>query len=243
VGGGQSNTASGDTSTVGGGQSNTASGYISTVGGGENNSASNQYATVAGGVNNTASANYATVAGGQSNTASFDNATVGGGTSNTASGYNATVAGGAQGLADREGMVAHASGKFSVQGDAQAVEFVARNTTTGATPSILYLDGASSYFAVTNNSILSGVLTISGFSTTGNKVGLYQRSLLIQNVGGVTTLAHVSTISTDHETDATWNVTITADNTNDSLQILCLGSVTDTVRWVAVFRGLQILMP
>jgi hypothetical protein len=153
------------------------------------------------------------------------------------------VGGGIDALADRHGMFAHSSGQFSVQGDAQAVEFVARNTTTGATPSILYLDGASSYFTVTNNSILSGVLTISGFSTTGTKVGLYQRSLLIQNVGGVTTLAHVSTISTDHETDATWSVTITADNTNDSLQILCLGSVADTVRWVAVFRGLQILMP
>jgi hypothetical protein len=140
-------------------------------------------------------------------------------------------------------MFAHASGQFSKQGDAQAVEFVARNTTAGVTPAVLFLDGASTRFTVTNNSILSGILTISGFNTTGTKNAVYQRSVLIQNVGGTTTLPHVSTISTDHETDATWAVTITADNATDSLNISCLGSLLDTVRWVAVFRGLQILMP
>jgi hypothetical protein len=183
------------------------------------------------------------VGGGNSNTASGQYATVGGGNTNTASANYATVAGGLSGLADRYGMFAHASGQFSAQGDAQAVEFVARNTTTGATTAVLFLGGSSVRFTVSNNSILSGILTISGFNSTGTKVGLYQRSLLIQNVGGTTTLPHVSTISTDHETDATWNVTITADNATDSLNIACLGSAGDTVRWVAVFRGLQILMP
>jgi hypothetical protein len=196
-----------------------------------------------GGYLNTASAYYATVGGGFNNTGSGSSSTVAGGGNNTASGLYATIAGGGSALADRYGMVAHASGAFSEQGDSQAVEFVARNTTSGVTPAVLFLDGASTRFTVTNNSILSGILTISGFNTTGTKNAVYQRSVLIQNVGGVTTLPHVSTISTDHETDATWNVTITADNTNDSLQILCLGSVADTVRWVAVFRGLQILMP
>jgi hypothetical protein len=140
-------------------------------------------------------------------------------------------------------MFAHASGQFSKQGDAQAVEFVARNTTVGATSSVLFLDGSSTVFGVSNNSLLSGILTISGFNTTGAKVGLYQRSVSIKNVGGTTTLVHSSTISTDHEDDATWAVTITADNATDSLNISCTGSASDTVRWVAVFRGLQILMP
>jgi hypothetical protein len=183
------------------------------------------------------------VGGGKSNTASADYATVAGGGDNTASADYATVAGGVSGLADRYGMVAHASGPFTAQGDAQAVEFVARNETVGATSSVLLLDGSFTRFTVTNNSLLSGILTISGFSTDGAKVGIYQRSVSIKNVGGTTTLVHSSTISTDHEDDATWAVTITADNTNDALNISCTGSVGDTVRWVAVFRGLQILMP
>jgi hypothetical protein len=140
-------------------------------------------------------------------------------------------------------MFAHASGAFSAQGDAQAVEFIARNVTTGTTTQILTLDGSTTRFTIRNNSVLSGICTISGFSTTGAKVGLYQRSISIKNVAGTTTLVHSSTISTDHEDDATWNVTITADDTNDALQILCLGSTGDTVRWVAVFRGLEIAMP
>jgi len=198
---------------------------------------------VAAGQNNNASDNYATVGGGGDNTASAYFSTVGGGHSNTASGEYATVAGGWWALADRYGMASHASGQFSVQGDAQAVEFVARNETVGATSSVLFLDGASTRFTVTNNSLLSGILTISGFNTTGTKNAVYQRSVLITNVGGTTTLAHVSTISTDHETDATWAVSVTADNATSSLNISCLGSAGDTVRWVAVFRGLQILMP
>ena len=205
--------------------------------------ASGDYATVGGGFSNTASAGYATVGGGIDNTAQDDYATVGGGYNNTASGGYSTVGGGFQALADRYGMFAHASGYFSAQGDAQAVEFVARNTTVGATSSVLFLDGSSTVFEVTDNSLLSGILTISGLETTGAKVGLYQRSVSIKNVSGVTTLVHSSTISTDHEDDATWAVTITADDASDSLNISCLGSAGDDVRWVAVFRGLQILMP
>jgi hypothetical protein len=243
VGGGKTNTASYIGSTVGGGYFNTASGQYSTVGGGYQNQGTNFATTVAGGYNNTASANYATVGGGRYNTASSYIATVAGGSNNTASATYATVGGGWNGLADRYGMVAHASGQFSAKGDAQAVEFVARNETVGATSSVLFLDGASTRFTVTNNSLLSGILTISGFNTTGTKNAVYQRSVLITNVGGTTTLAHSSTVSTDHETDATWAIAITADNATDSLNISCTGSAGDTVRWVAVFRGLQILMP
>ena len=261
VGGGTSNTASGYYATVGGGKYNTAGGgynhtvgggsgntasssYGATVGGGEGNNASDVYCTIAGGKTNVASENACAIGGGRDNTASAYYAVVCGGVGNSATGRYSTVIGGQNGLASRYGMVAHASGDFSTQGDAQAVEFVARNSTTGATTAVLFLNGtASNRFTIRNNTVLSGICTISGFSTTGAKVGLYQRSISIKNVAGTTTLVHSSTISTDHEDDATWNVTITADNANDSLEILCLGSAGDTVRWVAVFRGLEIAMP
>ena len=93
VGGGQSNTASGNSSTVGGGEANTASGSNSTVGGGFSNAASGILSTVGGGFDNTASGTTSTVGGGQSNTASGSISTVGGGFFNTASGF-ASWAGG-----------------------------------------------------------------------------------------------------------------------------------------------------
>jgi hypothetical protein len=94
VGGGASNTASGDSSTVSGGQMNTASGTDSTVGGGEMNRASGLAATVGGG---------------SGNTATFPNCTVAGGTLNAAGGFAATVPGGFQNAA--EGSYSFAAGR------------------------------------------------------------------------------------------------------------------------------------
>ena len=64
---GQSNTASGNISTVGGGTDNTASGAISTVGGGVDNTASGLFSTVPGGGSNTAGGSYSFAAGRSAN--------------------------------------------------------------------------------------------------------------------------------------------------------------------------------
>jgi hypothetical protein len=63
VGGGASNTANAEFTTVGGGESNTASGRWATVGGGENNSASGLYSAVPGGQLNEASGAFSVAAG------------------------------------------------------------------------------------------------------------------------------------------------------------------------------------
>ena len=111
VGGGRSNTASAQYSTVDGGNGNTAGSYASTVGGGQNNSAGGSRATVGGGQDNTATDFYSTVGGGSDNTASGRISTVGGGQSNTASGFSATVGGG--GLNVTSGISGTISGGWS----------------------------------------------------------------------------------------------------------------------------------
>ena len=113
VGGGYTNTASGNSSTIGGGYTNTASGGASTIGGGSYNSATADAATIAGGgstdpgTGNRATDVGATVGGGYDNQAGNNSgttedawfATVGGGSENAASAQNATIAGGYQNLA------------------------------------------------------------------------------------------------------------------------------------------------
>ncbi len=94
IGGGYYNTASGADATVGGGFINTASGLRATVGGGSANAASGDYAAVGGGGNNVVTATYGTIAGGRNTTVTGDYAAVGGGWDNTASGNLATVSGG-----------------------------------------------------------------------------------------------------------------------------------------------------
>ena len=96
VGGGGDNTAQHEFSTVGGGWRNWVSGYVATVGGGYQNHATGMMATVAGGQDNFARGRSSTVGGGYYNTASGNQATVGGGRINTASGFAATVPGGAE---------------------------------------------------------------------------------------------------------------------------------------------------
>jgi hypothetical protein len=102
IGGGLGNTVpiTGTYATIGGGDSNTASGERATVGGGGTNTASDMYSTVGGGTGNIASDEYSTVGGGTGNTASDMYSTVGGGTGNTAGGFVATVGGGMFNFAD-----------------------------------------------------------------------------------------------------------------------------------------------
>ena len=96
IGGGKRNSIStaGDSATISGGARNSATAAAATVGGGNGNTASGPQATVGGGVSNTASNTHATVGGGTTNTASGGAATVGGGNGNTASGNQVTVGGG-----------------------------------------------------------------------------------------------------------------------------------------------------
>jgi len=76
---GQSNTASGNFSSVSSGISNIASGFYSSVSGGQLNIASGNAASVSGGAINTASSVQSSVSGGASNTASATDSSVAGG--------------------------------------------------------------------------------------------------------------------------------------------------------------------
>jgi hypothetical protein len=93
VSGGDSNTASGDVSSVSGGILNTASGFLAVVSSGSGNMASGPGAAVSGGQLNTASGLLASVSGGTGNTASGDWSVVGGGRNRTAEGEFDWVAG------------------------------------------------------------------------------------------------------------------------------------------------------
>jgi hypothetical protein len=255
VGGGLSNTASDQWATVSGGLFNAASIYGSTVGGGESNTASAGYSTVSGGLSNTASAGYSTVSGGLSNTASGSYSAVGGGSGNTASGGNSTVsggsgnvasgdascAGGVEAVADRRGMCAYASGTFATAGDAQRVDFVLRASTSNATPQTMTSDGSSVRLTIPSGKALFATVAVAGIINGGSKAVHYCRKVAIKNVAGTTALiGAVSTVGTDVEDDAAYDVAITADNTNDALQIDVTGKASETIRWVAHVEGVEI---
>jgi hypothetical protein len=169
------------------------------------------------------------------------------GTYSFAHGYDAyaggtsSVAFGHQVDADRASMFACANGRFAANGDAQSAKFVLRNKTTNNTATTLFLNGSAARLTIPSGKVLSAMCRICGIKSDGSAVANYVRRVVIKNVGGTTSLVgSVETIGTDIEDNASTDVAITADNTNDALQINVTGITAETWRWVAVVEGLEI---
>jgi hypothetical protein len=154
---------------------------------------------------------------------------------------HATFASGEYATANKYGMSARAAGRFAAGGDAQSCAFVLRIKTTDATATTLMLDGSTTRLTITSGKILFADILISGIKSDGTASACYKRKVAIKNVAGTTALVGtVETIGTDIEDNAGTDVAITADNTNDALQINITGIAAETWRWVAVVEGLEI---
>jgi hypothetical protein len=248
--------ASGANSGVASGANNTASGLRAAVAGGQVNVASNQGSSVLAGENNTASgANSAVLAGdfntasgqgsvvsGESNSATATDSAVLGGIFNTASGDLSVVTGGFQGKAYLFGQVAHASGQFANQGDAQASELIYKVATTDATAGVeMFIGPAGQRAAVPVGSSWAFQILLVGRSSAGVDAA-WKAEGLIHNNAGTTAIvggAIVPVVIADG-TGATWGVAanfqVTADNANDSLKLAVTGAALTLIRWVAVVR-------
>lgn len=243
---GTSNTASG-TSAVCLGTSNTSSGNETFTAGNQNSATSNQ--AVAMGFSNTAS-NFTAIAIGRTNTASGSRsialgvtntssaqASVSIGEENNTSGSQSQATG-YRALADRYGMQSRAAGFFSAVGDAQKTNFVLRNKTTNNTATTLFLDGSATRLTIASGKILSGTINILGSRSDGVNVARYSRQFTLKNVSGTTSIVgSVITLGTD-EASAT-SISITADDTNDALNIQVTGISAETWRWVATVEAIE----
>jgi hypothetical protein len=232
-GGTGGNTASGNASTIGGGMINTVLSQYGTIAGGRNNStAAAGGATVGGGIFNSATAAFAVVAGGDNNSASGQESFVGGGALNQATGAHSFVAGGVYGVASHESEFAHASGRFAAAGDAQTSVLVARNETTTAAASELFLDGIGSRATIPTSTTWSFRALVTGKTAAGASAG-YQIVGLIENIGGTTAFVGVPIVTVLGEDAAAWDCVATADNANDALAVTVTGAAATTIRWVA----------
>ena len=146
------------------------------------------------------------------------------------------------GTVDRRNMLAHGSSGnvngFSAR--AQDVQFVLRGRTTSATPSELLIN-AGVYLTIPSNIALFGQVEICAIEETNATEAVhYIRKFAIQNLGGATSLiGSVTTVGTDHESQAGYDVAITADDTSDYLKISVTGDSSKTLRWIAVVRGCE----
>lgn len=242
IGGGEGNAASASHTTIAGGQSNQATAQDCTVGGGQTNVASgNSAATIAGGLSNTASGGSSTIGGGSQNTASAAYATVSGGNSNTASAQASIIPGGLQSVADKHGQLSHAAGMFAAAGDAQVMELIWRNSTTDATPTELFLDGATLRAVMPASSSWVFSIFMVARRSTGT-TSIYKSEGQISNVAGTVAVAGVTTTEMNDGIGlpATPFV-VDADDPNDALRLTITGVAANTIRYVAHGRIVQVI--
>lgn len=240
---GASEIASGFLSVLLGGFGNTASGTGAVAIGGESNKSSGDAATAIGGGSNLVTGKGATAISCTSTTVSGEGAAAVGSQASEASGKYSVIVGGIKVKAERYGESASGSFVFSGQGDAQRIVLNAGAETANATPTPLFLDGpgASERMDVPVGSALAFTAKVFGISTGGTVAGFYIRQGIIRNTAGTTALiGSIQSVGTDIETDVGLNVTITADNTNDALDISVTGIAATDMRWLAVVECNQI---
>jgi hypothetical protein len=237
--------ASGVASVISGGIYNRASGSASTVSGGQNNIASGNQSAVPGGFSNTASGSNALASGFGSTASGNESIAIGRAcgatqTSSFAAGFtcsstaNYAFAFGADSLAHIRCMEAQGGRLFAAQGDNQAIALIASGKTTTSAEVELLADGTR--WILRSGTVWSGILQIQGVKSDGAAVADYFRQVTIKRVGNTTSLVgSVVTIGTDEA--AGTSISVTADDTNESLRVAATGVTSETWRWQAIFRG------
>jgi hypothetical protein len=131
--------------------------------------------------------------------------------------------------------------QLAVLGTQQTALLVLARQTTDATPTNVFLNGSDATLTIASGKALFATVNIAGIKSDGSTGAHYIRKVAIKNVGGTTALiGTVSTIGTDVEDDAGYDVTITADDTNDALDIKVTGKTSETLRWVTHVQGVEI---
>jgi hypothetical protein len=139
----------------------------------------------------------------------------------------------------------HGNGNFATAGDAQTNEYVARALTTTNTATEMFLDGAgaSQRMVLPNNSawMFNAEIIMRRTDATGTSGAWILNGLMTRDATASTTALN-GTISTTvvAKSAGVTNPTITADTTNGSLKISVTGNTSQTMRWVAVVKVVQV---
>ena len=261
--------AEGTSSTISGGANNYALGFASTIGGGVSNYTSGSHAAICGGQSGVVSATNGFIGGGSSNTinSGADNGVIGGGLSNlvltnsvaaailggsgnTASGSYSTVLGGYQAVSRGiYGAEVRASGQFSAQGDAQRGRYIARRSTTTATPATIGTDGSAggstNQIVLPNNSAYTFTgRVVARENATGDCAAWEFKGLIRRGANAAATALVAAVTPSVVAADAgagTWSISVTADTTNGALAVTVTGEASHTIRWVADIETVEVV--
>lgn len=260
IGGNFNNITSGTRGVIAGGATNSLSGNNTDCGifAGSSNSISStsEQSVLLGGSTNTitAGADYSAILGGTVNTitatggdnailagaintisgSASDSAVLAGITNTITTGANSAIVHGIYAKADKYCQKVHASGRFTVVGDAQASDFVMRKQTTNSTPAEMFLNGSSLRMTIPSDSTWGfDIMVVARRTDADNESAFYRFEGAIDNNAGTTALVAAVVAATPIEDTAAWACAVTADDTNDALIITVTGENSKTINWVA----------
>lgn len=126
------------------------------------------------------------------------------------------------------------NGDFSTDDDAQSLVFVLRNQTTDDTQTEIFTNGSTGDIAVASDCTISFRINIVARRTDAdNESAAYFFEGAIDNNAGTTALVNAIGKVIVAEDNMAWDATVTADDTNDSINILVTGESAKTINWVA----------
>lgn len=140
---------------------------------------------------------------------------------------------GYQAVSSIYGSRAWAVGSFSADGDAQRVDLMARIETTNDTPTPMTINGADAIVVPASSSWAFSIkVTARRTNTTLQSAAYFIRGLIHRGTG-VASTAIVGQSTEAFESDAAWDVAVTANTSTGALVITVTGVAATTIRWNA----------
>lgn len=155
-----------------------------------------------------------------------------------------TLAVGSGSAAALYGAKAFSNGSFGAAGDAQFFISVLRGVTTDATVTELFADGSTQRLLLPNKTLWTFSIYVAGRrqDTSGGGAGYRLEGVIRRDASvGTTTLTGAVSKTILGETNAAWDVTVSADTTNGALLIQVTGEAAKTIRWVATAQITQVV--
>lgn len=170
-----------------------------------------------------------------------DNAVaIGSGSTSTADG---TFGQGAGSNARVYGQRAYANGSFTGAGDAQHGVYVARNETTDATATELFLDGSAVQLVMPDNSVFTFDILVAARRTDATGGAAAYRFVGIAKkdaTAGSVTFVGTPSKTIIGETNIPWDANVSLDTSTGAFRVVVNGEAAKTIRWVATIQTTEV---
>lgn len=140
------------------------------------------------------------------------------------------------------GQVSTAAGQFAAAGDAQASRYHLRRTTTDATATTLFRDGSATRITIPAQSCWSFKIRLSAYNSTDGIGAAWtiNGGIRRDNANGTALLGTPAVTQFADTAMAATTVAVTADDTNEALQVNVTGLAGKTIRWHAVVETSEV---